>query len=114
MTVLAYDEIWVREPRLMVPQQFPVGRVVVDRSHPIGKKVTASLLPNNDRNSSVLGAGVGVSVNGPVTVQYFESTTPVIVAAPFTLMCWAYGAPYASNKAFAGIGRVGNESRATI
>ncbi len=103
----------------MVPQQFPVGRVVVDRSHSIGKKVTASLLPNNDRNASVLGAGVGGSVNGPVTVcngstQYFESTTPVIVAAPFTLMCWAYGAPYASNKAFAGIGRVGNESRAAI
>ena len=103
----------------MVPGQFPVGRVVVDRSNPIGKKVTASLLPNNDRNASVLGAGVRGSVNGPVTAcngstQYFERTTPVIVTAPFTLMCWAYNAPYGSNKCLASIGRVGNESRAAI
>lgn len=103
----------------MVPRQFPVGRVVVDRLNPIGKKVTASLLPNNDRNASVLGAGVGGSVNGPVTAcngstQYFERTTPVIVTAPFTLMCWAYNAPYVPNKCLASIGRVGSASRAAI
>ena len=29
-------------------------------------------------------------------------------------MCWAYNAPYGSNKCLASIGRVGNESRAAI
>lgn len=32
MGILVYDEIWVREPRLMIPGQKPVGRVRVDKS----------------------------------------------------------------------------------
>ncbi len=33
MTVLAFDEIWVREPRLMVPRQVPLGNVKTRRRY---------------------------------------------------------------------------------
>jgi hypothetical protein len=42
---LAYNDIWLREPRLMVPRQAPLGPVRIDRSHPIGQKVIFGWLP---------------------------------------------------------------------
>lgn len=37
MPILAYDDVMLREPRLLVPRIVPIGMVAVDVSHPFGK-----------------------------------------------------------------------------
>lgn len=76
MTVLAYDEIWVREPRLMVPGQPPAGNVRLDWSHPLftclprSHYAAALFASNGQLIDGVTGQRVGAStVSGPGTVQ---------------------------------------------
>ena len=76
MTVLAYDEILVREPRLMVPGQPPAGNVRLDWSHPLftclprSHYAAALFASNGQLIDGVTGQRVGAStVSGSGTVQ---------------------------------------------
>lgn len=76
MSILVYDEIWVREPRLMVPGQPPAGNVRLDWSHPLftclprSHYAAALFASNGQLIDGVTGQRVGAStVSGPGTVQ---------------------------------------------
>ncbi len=76
MSILVYDEIWVREPRLMVPGQPPVGNVRLDWSHPLftclprSHYAAALFASNGQLIDGVTGQRVGAStVSGSGTVQ---------------------------------------------
>ena len=70
------DELWVREPRLMVPGQPPVGNVRLDWSHPLftclprSHYAAALFASNGQLIDGVTGQRVGAStVSGSGTVQ---------------------------------------------
>lgn len=82
--LLVYDEIWVREPRLMVPGQKPTGNVVVNRAHWVNTKVPVVLAlfrspdqfngPNADDSDFFIHniADSGVKINQAGYPTYFE------------------------------------------
>jgi hypothetical protein len=39
VAILAVDEVWLREPRLLVPRLQPVGNIRVDTAHPIARNM---------------------------------------------------------------------------
>ena len=70
------DELWVREPRLMVPGQPPAGNVRLDWSHPLftclprSHYLAALFASNGQLIDGVTGQRVGAStVSGSGTVQ---------------------------------------------
>lgn len=67
---LAYDEVWVREPRLMVPRQEPIRQVKIDYSSPFSQKLNSvltgtSLVELTSRKMvSVIGSDISRSLAG--------------------------------------------------
>lgn len=49
------DELWVREPRLMVPRQVPTGSVSVDKSHFLAHGLKVCVVFNKYRPTDLLG-----------------------------------------------------------
>jgi len=52
---LAYDDVWVREPRLMVPRKVPIGNVKIDWNNPLTKELKHCVLFNKYRPTDLLG-----------------------------------------------------------
>ena len=55
MGILVYDELWVREPRLMVPRMVPVGDVKINWSHPLAKNLKHCVVWNKYRPVDLIG-----------------------------------------------------------
>jgi hypothetical protein len=87
VAILAVDDVWLREPRLLVPQMQPVGRVVVDRTHPLSEGLYGAWLfgranfgRNLVNNKPVIGI-TGTPVIGGSGTLFSGSSQYVEVAA---------------------------------
>lgn len=87
MSILVYDEIWAREPRLMVPGQKPIGPVRLRE----GSKITHAWTFHNPALRDVLGlwnASIGSASirTGAKGLELYQNNQSVAMSnAPFAL-----------------------------
>ena len=72
MAELFYDKVWVREPRLMVPRQAPLGRVRLDTSHWLAQRAAAIVVGDTElftgRKVTFVGATYQTVSDAPAIV----------------------------------------------
>jgi hypothetical protein len=108
VAILAVDEVWLREPRLLVPGMQPVGNMRVDYLHPMAGGLALALPMVNDvdlvtgRRIAWSGTGkISPTNRGAALIGNTSSATGSIQFTPkatspyLTIACWFYvnGAP---------------------
>jgi hypothetical protein len=57
VAILAVDEVWLREPRLLVPRMQPLGLVKIDWSNPLSRALRFLWTPNSGKTTRDLVSG---------------------------------------------------------
>jgi hypothetical protein len=64
VAILAVDEVWLREPRLLVPGRQPLGPVKVNANHSLSRSLVAQWLFHGNQNSRDVVSGKKLIVQG--------------------------------------------------
>jgi hypothetical protein len=78
VAILAVDEVWLREPRLLVPGCKPVERVRVDFSHPLGALVEDFWLFGYQTSGILINLGRDAKANLNLSADTSTKTLSII------------------------------------
>ena len=128
MTQTVSDEVALREPRLLVPGMQPLGKVAVDKQHPLARGLLCFALASktgfvNCVSGKPLVATAGavalpyrdtISANCNGSSQYFETAESFEVPVVFTLAAWTWGLGSTNSTSLVGLGSAGTTARALL
>jgi hypothetical protein len=112
MAIAVVDEAMLREPRLLVPNRRPLGRVTIDRSHPLGQACAMFWVRNVDLVSgkralagqqSTLSPDAWTAGTNPTVIASYGTETEVAgrLTAGTAILEMAFNTGYDNNEGIA-------------
>jgi hypothetical protein len=128
MTQTAVDDVWLREPRLLVPRMQPLGFVTLDVQNPLTRDLAVftafvggvptelvsrlPMTPVASPGKQIIRGNVHTSCNG--SSQYFVTQKPFTVKTPFTLITITNGIGTVNNTGFVAFANTTTNDRCIV